>query len=284
MEKTGRTLRVLVILIALVSGFAAAMGLFYRDGNGPFEFTSLQGKTVVISGNGLYKNMSADVAIQGQAQDVITLFVAIPLLLVLAFASVKNNLRRSLILSGILGYFLVTYTFYLNMAAYNILFLAYAALMGLSFFAFYISIKNINRSSLLENLKDKRPAFSAWVLMVIPVLIGFLWLNIVVPPLLDGTIYPDALQHYTTLIVQGNDLGMALPISFVVGLLYRKRHIEGLLYAPVYLVFLSFLMLALIAKIIGMSTTGVPVGPPIVIIPVFWLISLTGAGIILRKC
>ncbi|HLO89950.1 MAG: hypothetical protein ACM3ME_04635 [Chloroflexota bacterium] len=279
-----RTLQVLVIFIALFAGFAALMGLFYKDGSGSFEFTSLQGKKVLISGTGLYKNMSADVAIQGQAQDVITLMVAIPFVLLFALGNFKNQLRQSLILSGTLGYFLITYTFYLNMAAYNILFLVYAALMGLSFFSFYISVKEINKQQLYQKLHEVRPAFSGWILMIIPVMIGLLWLNIVVPPLIDGSVYPDSLQHYTTLIVQGNDLGMALPISLIVGILYMKRKHEGLLYAPVYLIFLSFLMLALIAKIIGMSTTGVSVGPPLVIIPVFWLISLTGAIMILKKC
>lgn len=37
-------------------------------------------------------------------------------------------------------------------------------------------------------------------------MIGSLWLGVVVPPLVDGSIYPKELQHYTTLVVQGFDL------------------------------------------------------------------------------
>jgi len=74
-----------------------------------------------------------------------------------------------------------------------------------------------------------------------------------------------------------------LPLSFVLGILFLKRKDDGILYGPVYLVFLCFLMLALVAKVIGMGTTGVAVGPPLIIIPTFFLISLLSAGMILKK-
>lgn len=283
MIKSFRTLSILVLLIAVLSGFAASMGIFFESGSGPYEITSMHGQKVVLSGKGLYRDMPADVAIQGQAQDYITLFLAIPFVLIMLYRSRFADLRSVLLLSGTLGYFLLTYVFYLNMAAFNQLFLVYAALAGLSFFAFYLSTKRINREQLISVLSKSRKALPGWVLIIIPVMIGMLWLNIVLPPLADGTIYPKELQNFTTLIVQGNDLGLMLPISFVLGVLYLKRRPDGLVFAPVYLVFLCFLMLALIAKIVGMSATGVPVGPAIIIIPVFWLISLTATWLVLKK-
>lgn len=283
MTTSFRTLSILVFLIAMLSGFAAVMGIFFQTGSGPGEVTSIHGQTVILSGKGLYKDMPADVAIQGQAQDYVTLFLAIPFVLIMLYRSQNRNLRSELLLSGTLGYFLLTYVFYLNMAAYNQLFLVYAALAGLSFFAFYLSTKRINRDQLVSVLSVSRKALPGWVLIIIPVLIAILWLNIVVPPLVDGTIYPKELQNFTTLIVQGNDLALMLPISFVLGVLYLNRKPDGLVFAPVYLVFLCFLMLALIAKIVAMSTTGVAVGPPLVIIPMFWLISLSGTWLVLKK-
>lgn len=94
-----RTLTVLGILIALLAVLAAAMGIFYPGGKGPFVFTSIHGKQVTISGEGLYRFMSADVAIQGIAQDYITLFVAVPILLTVLILSKKNSLRNQLILA-----------------------------------------------------------------------------------------------------------------------------------------------------------------------------------------
>lgn len=278
-----KTLTVLGICIAVLAAIAAAMGIFYEAGDGPFRFMSIHGQEVRISGEGLYRFMSADVAIQGKAQDFITLFVAVPFLLVFIFLSRNNSLRNRLILAGTIAYFLVTYTFYLSMGAYNEMFLVYAALSGLSFISFYLAVKLVNKPLLYKQLRNTRPAFSAWVLMINAVMIAVLWLNIVVPPLVDGSLFPPSLEHYTTLIVQGYDLGIGLPLSFIAGLLLLKRVDEGLLLAPIYLVFLSFLMLALIAKIVGMSLTGVAVGPAIVIIPVFWGISVLSALMVLKK-
>ena len=106
---------------------------------------------------------------------------------------------------------------------------------------------------------------------------------ILVTPLIDGTIYPDALQHYTTLIVQGFDLGLLLPISFVVGLLLMKRSPWGYLFGTLYIVFLSVLMTALTAKLIAMAINGVSVVPAIFIIPTINIITIYCAYSIIRN-
>lgn len=271
------------IIIILLAAIASACGIFYTAGNGSYEFVSIHGKSIMIYGRGLYQHMSADVAIQGIAQDYITLFVALPVLFALFFIDRKTSLRNQLINSGVLGYFMVTYIFYMCMGMYNQLFLLYVILAGTSFFGFIKSVERINKSKLEKSFTNNASQFPAWVLIIIPIMIGILWLSIVVPPLLDGSIYPQSLDHYTTLIVQGFDLAILLPASFSIGILLLKRNVKGYLFAPIYLVFLSLLMLALIAKIVAMGLSGVPVGPPIVIIPVTWAVTCSAAYIMLQK-
>lgn len=82
-----------------------------------------------------------------------------------------------------------------------------------------------------------------------------------VPPLLDGTIYPPSLEHYTTLIVQGLDLALFLPLSIISGALLLRRKALGYLDAPVYLIFLVFQMTNLTAKLIAMGTQGQEIVP-----------------------
>jgi hypothetical protein len=82
--------------------------------------------------------MSSDVAVQGIAHDYVTLFLAVPLLLAALIFAMKGSLRARFLLAGILNYFLVTYLFYLEIAMYNELFLAYVILTGTSFFAFVL--------------------------------------------------------------------------------------------------------------------------------------------------
>lgn len=99
--------------------------------------------------------------------------------------------------------------------------------------------------------------------------VGLLWLGEVVPPLIDGTIYPKGLQHYTTLIVQGLDLALLLPLAFLGGLMLCRRKTFGYLIATPYIIFLAVLMTALSAKITAMALNGVNVIPAVFIIPLF---------------
>ncbi len=103
--------------------------------------------------------------------------------------------------------------------------------------------------------------------MINSILIALLWLSVIVPPLLDGSIYPDILQHYTTLIVQGFDLGLLLPLAFVAGWQWNRGKMIGWHLGPVYIVFLGILMTALSAKIIAMRLSGVNIIPSVFIIP-----------------
>jgi hypothetical protein len=130
-----KTILVLVILIIFFGILAAATGIFYQDDSPSFEHRSVRNQTVQIYGKGLYKHMSEDVAIQGIAQDYITLFAAIPLLIIALIGFLRRSVRSHFLLSGILFYFFVTYLFYLTMGMYNIMFLVYVVLLGSSFFA-----------------------------------------------------------------------------------------------------------------------------------------------------
>jgi len=283
MKKAPKTTLFLILLIAVLASAAAAGGIFIERGSGPYPYETIRGKIITVSGQGLYRHMSSDVAIQGVAQDYITLFLAVPLLLVFLFLSGNGGLKTSLLLAGTTGYFMITYIFYLSMGMYNEFFLIYVLLASLSFFAFYLQIQSLVKSGPASWFGIRRPAFAGWFLMVNALAIGLMWLGVVVPPLLDGSIFPVSLDHYTTLIVQGYDLSILLPASFIAGLFFVRRKPAGYLWTPVYLVFLSFLMTALTAKIIGMGLTGVEIRPAIFIIPVTTALSGFSAWLTIHR-
>ena len=281
--KHAKTISILTLCIITASGAAAATGIFSNDGPGPFEYESIRGETVEIHGYGVYKHMSADVAVQGIGQDYITLFAGVPVLVIALIPARRGSLRGRFLLAGVLMYFFVTYLFYLVMGMYNYLYLIYAFLAGTSFFALALTLLGMAKEALPDRFKAGTPVrFIGGFLLFNTAAIAFLWLSIVVPPLLDGSIYPMQLQHYTTLIVQGLDLALLLPLSFVTGLLIIKRRPFGYLLAPVYLVFLSLLMTALIAKIIAMGTVGANIIPSVFIIPLIWLATVTCTVLMLR--
>ncbi len=282
--KNKNTISVLVVFIALLSSLAAGFGIFSDFGPGVFEYETIRGQSIQIYGKGIYQHMSVDVAIQGIAQDYVTLFLAIPLLIISLIAYRRESLRAHFLLAGTLAYFLVSYLFYTAMGMYNIMFLPYVTLLGLSFFGFFLTMKDLFHHDMPEIFSSKTPVkFVGWFLIINAVSIAFLWLNIIVPPLVDGTIYPAELNHYTTLIVQGFDLGLLLPICFVSGLLLLRKKPSGYYYATVYLVFLAIFMTALTAKITAMALNDVNVIPVIFIIPSINIITIVSAVLMIRN-
>lgn len=282
--KNKYTLTSLVIIISLAAIIATSFGIFSNYGPGSYEYKSIRGEKITIYGKGLYQHMSSDVAIQGIAQDYVTLFAGVPLLLMSLFIARKNSLPGLFLLAGTLGYFLVTYLFYLAMGMYNKMFLVYAFLLGSSFFAFILTTLSIKAEEIRKLFRSEKLVRNSGLFLIINgSLVALLWLGIVIPPLMNGTIYPSELQHYTTLIVQGFDLGLLLPIAFVVGYLAIKKNYYGFLFTPIYMIFLSLLMTALDSKILFMAKAGANVIPVIFIMPAIAMISITFSVLLLRN-
>lgn len=282
--KSQKTIRFLVIIIVIMSGIATSSAIFSHDGPGSYSYKSIRGKEVIIYGKGLYKDMSAEVAPQGLAQDHVTLLIGIPLLIISFGMAGKGSLRARYLLTGTVGYFLVTYLFYLVMGMYNAMYLTYVILLSASFFAFYLLMQSFEPGTLKESFKPQTPTgLTGGFLIFNAIAIALLWLSILIPPLTDGSIVPVQVEHYTTLIVQGLDLAILLPAGFISGLLLIRRQPTGYLFAPVYFVFLSLLMTALTSKVIAMHYLGFNTVPAIFIIPLFNLCSVVGTVILLRN-
>lgn len=282
--KNRKIISFLVVIIIILGVAAASAGIFTRSGEGSYDYRSIRGNDITIYGQGLYRHMSAGVAVQGIAQDYVTLFLAVPLLLLSLLKARGGSLRWRFVLAGILNYFLVTYFMYLEMAMYNAMFLAYVVLLGSSFFAMALVLFSFETGTLPAVFSQDTPVkFAGGFLIFNSIIIALLWFSVVIPPLIDGSVIPESVEHYTTLTVQGLDLALFLPISFISGLLFIRRLPMGYLMAPVTLVFLSFLMTALVAKIIAMAQDGASVFPAVIVIPLILLVSLICMTIVLRK-
>lgn len=282
--KFRKSVSILVLCIVVVSLAATLSGILSNYGPGEYEYESIHGRKVMIYGKGFYKYMSSDVAVQGIAQDYVTLCIGIPLLLISLYFTRKGYLKGQYLLAGTLGYFLITYLFYMCMAIYNELFLLWLLLTSAGFYAFILTVLSFEPRHLGSHFSKKLPVKAVGGFLIFnAIMIGLMWLGVIVPSLLDGTIYPPELEHYTTLIVQGLDLSILLPASFLSGFLLIKRRTFGYLLAPIYIIFLSLLMTALTAKVIGMILNGVDAGPAIVIIPLINMMAVLFMIMVIRS-
>jgi len=250
-------------------------------GSGPYPFETLHGETVMISGKGLYGNNSVAMAIQGLAHDVVTIFWALPLLLLSLYFTIKGKLWAQIMLSGVLGYFFFTFLLFLVLPAFNRMYIIWVTITLCSFFALLNCLLDFDYSKIKGRFSERFPNRAIGIFLIVnAAAIALLWLTIIAPPLFTGEI-PPGIEHYTTFPVQGLDLALALPLAFVSGIYLLKKIPAGYIWASSYIFFLSCLMPALLAKIIGMGLNGVPVGPPLVIIPIFTLgAQISGARII----
>lgn len=257
--KYRKSISLLSVMIAVLSLIAAVRGVLPGQGSG-YEFESLHGQMVSIYARGLYQNDSVSVAMQGIGQDIVTIILGVPLLIIALYLARKGLIKGKLLLTGTLGYFLYTYASYSFLSMYNSFFLIYVALMSMSFFAFTLSMMSFDMKSLPSNFSDKlRVKVIGGLLIFIACVLGLMWLKMILTPLISGTV-PAQLEHYTTLTIQALDLGFVIPAAILSGVLLIKREAFGYLLATVMTIKETTLLAAITVMIITQAAAGLQVG------------------------
>lgn len=257
--KYQRTIKYLIVTILILATSTSIIGLFSDGGRGSYEFTSVGGEIVEIYGKGIYKNDSVSVVAQGRASDLVTLFLAIPLLTFAAFLSQRGSLKGRLLLTGTLGYFLYTYMSYSFLWNYNPLFIVYVILMSISLFAFILSLMSFDMEKVPQMFKDGLPVrFLAGFQFFIALMLGLLWLGKIIPSITAGAI-PVGLEHYTTLVIQAMDLGFIVPLALISGILLLKGKPFGYLFTSIIIIKGITMLTGISAMMINSYLSGVTV-------------------------
>ena len=271
--KYNKVISLLVACIVILSIFASAIGIFSSGGPGDYEIQSFRGETINIYGRGLYSKDSMSVATQGIAQDIVTAVLGIPLLIASLCLSLKGSLKGKLLLTGTLGYFLYTYISYVFLWMYNPMFIVYVILMSASFFAFTLSMMSFDINNLSSAFNKKLPVrFLSGFQIFFATALCLLWISKIIPTMIKG-IVPVGLEHYTTLVIQGLDLGFIVPTALLSGVLLIKKKPFGYLLSSVIIMKGFTMGAALTAMIIGQYLAGVSMSIlEIIIFPLFSLI------------
>ncbi|PLR84849.1 hypothetical protein [Bacillus sp. V33-4] len=255
--KYKKSISILTLLLLVLSLVASTYGIFSSAGSGPHQFTTLSGETIQLYGKGIYKNDSVSGAEQEIAQDIVTLGLGIPLLMIALCLSRRESIRGRFLLAGTLGFFLYTYASYSFLTTYNSFFLLYVILMSASFFAFILTIMSFDMKKMAGNFKPRMPVkFIGSFLIFIGVAILIMWLGRIIPALMNNTV-PYGLDHYTTLVIQALDLGLIVPGGILSGVLVLKRKPFGFLLAAIFIVKGFTMLTAITAMSIRMIIAGV---------------------------
>lgn len=282
--KFKKSVLILVVMIIVFSTLSCILGLFSSKGGDPYDFLSIGGESIKIFGSGLYKNDSISAVAQGQASDLVTLILAIPLLTISLIQSYRGSIKARLILTGTLGYFLYTYMSYTFLWMYNPLFIVYVLVMSASLFAFILSILSFDIEKMPTLFSDQLPTrFLGGFQLFIAFGIGMLWLAKIAPTIINNTI-PLGLEHYSTLVIQGMDLGFVVPAATLSGILLIKRKPLGYLLSSIIIIKGITMLTCISAMIVNSMLKGITISiVEIVIFSFFNLVAVVCLIVLLKN-
>jgi hypothetical protein len=232
--------RSLCILTLLLSGFLA-----WTSFMGAYESET-------------YKREVASLAAQGIGQDIVNLFLVIPSLLVLCFFIWKKSKAALLIYGGVMAYVFYSMIIYCFGIHFNSLFLAYCVILGLSFYGlvlFFIMIQKTNDPDL--TLRRFPTKVTAAFLLIVSAMFYALWLSDIVPAILNNEV-PESVSGYNLLVnpVHVIDIAIALPALILTAIFLLKKQKMGFILAPVFLVFIIIMAVALAFMVLETKRQG----------------------------
>jgi hypothetical protein len=144
------------------------------------------------------------------------------------------------------------------LTAYNLLFLVYVALFGLSLYGFVLSVLGFDLVDLPKHFSPELPR--GWIATVLFAVGGFLmlaWIGRVASEMFQTQI-PAALENTTTRVIQAMDLTLIAPLAILAGILLIRRNAWGYLLASVAIMKGLTMSLAVSTMAINMALKGVP--------------------------
>ncbi len=281
--KNQSLLKILVLLIGLLSLFAAAAGLWIQTPGSPYPHTNHRGERVMINGRGLYFYDTTSMADQAQANDLITLFVGLPVLAISSWLAFRGSLRGRLLLTGTVGFLLYTYMSVTMLISFNELFLVYVALFGLCFYAFVLCMMSFDIKTLPDHFPAQLPRhWIAALLFVMAAFLTLLWLGVTLAPIMQNLIA--ALDNTTSFVIQAMDLVFIVPLAVLAAIQLLRRSAWGYPLASVFVMKVAVLGLAVAAMGINQILTGSADGLAMVVaFLIITVLNLAAAIVLLRN-
>jgi hypothetical protein len=216
---------------------------------------------------------------QNLGTDLVTLVVGIPLLALGAVAMRGGSTRGRLLWLGALAYLVYAYGMYVLAVRWNVLFLAYLALFGLSLYTLIIGFTRTDAEQIHSFATARLPIRPVAVyLLFIVFVVGAMWLAEEVRATLQGTVPPTVTQFETpTNIVHVFDLAVVLPAMVVAAVLLLRRRPWGTVLSGTLLVKATTIGLWVAIMIWLSARQGYEA--PVAYTAVFLL--LTAAGVVL---
>ncbi len=226
----------LCLLLALAAGAVAGIGVFGRGDMASETVTSVRGESYELIKDGVYAYNSERLVAEGVGWDIFTLFIVVPAMLIALPALRRGSLVALLFVIGLLGYLFYQYLMYAMAWAFGPLFLPFVVIYAMSLAAIVWIISTIDVSALPTRFDSRFPAKGMAIFsFVMALLLVSMWAQRISVGL-SGDLEGAMLLGQTTMVVQGLDLGLIVPLAVFTGLMVWQKRAWGYLLASVLVV------------------------------------------------
>ena len=233
---------------------------------------------------GLYHDNDLVVA-AWQGNDIVTLFLVVPVLLLSLFFMRQNSAKARLFWMGSLWYMIYNYMFYMFGAAFNVFFLLYIAIFTLSVYALIFVLIKTDPIAMSQLFSIRTPV--KWIggfMIFFAVLLGTLWIMMSLSFVFTEVIPPSIAQtDHPTGVVFAADLSLLIPALFYSAVLLWKKRPWGYVLSAIVLVKASaYGLVLLIMSVVSFIKQGI-VDPFIVLWSILTLGCLLSLIVLLSK-
>ena len=195
---------------------------------------------------GLYRDVPYMV-VQAQGQDLVSLVIGVPLLVISLLYTMRGSERAQLIWLVTLTYILYTYLTYAFSAVFNEFFLLYVALVALSFFTLVTALLHLDVRQISLHFREKTPVKTVSIYLLAVAFLVFLgWMKQIIPALVTGQLPESiALARTPSNPVFVLDLALLLPAFCLSAILLWRRKPWGYVLCGIFLVKALTLTLAI---------------------------------------
>ncbi len=203
---------------------------------------------------GIYDNLfQADYLPGALAQDIITILLSV-FLLILISNTRENDIKKQIIIIGVIGSQCYLYGIFTIERVYNIFYLIYLAIFALSFWTIIYSLVGY-RSQKFQNLRlnNKMLNITAISSIAIAIIFIFLWTAALLPLMQEHK----RIEYLYSIYIL--DLGFIMPAFIITAIMSLRRIPLGILMAPAMMIIGFFVIFPLGLNEIAKPAFGMPI-------------------------
>jgi len=259
-----KTLRILTFLLAIAISIVSIAGAFFPE---------------------TYERDASSMAPQGMGQDLVDLFLVVPLLLISFYYTIRRNKVWTLIYTGTLFFILYSFILYGFGLHFNRFFLLYCATLGLSLYSFILAITALRQQEVDTWFQNAPVKLVSGYIFLVALVFYTLWLKSIIPAVVNNEV-PADVADYDLLVnpVHVIDLVFALPALIIGSILIWKKQGLGYIICSIALIFMILLTIALAAMVVMVVVRNISEEFTVAIIfGILTLFSLIITSLLFRK-